>query len=118
MKEQITYEDFDKVDIRVGRITEVTDFERARFPSYKFKIDFGPEIGVKQSSGRYKVDYAPEDLLGRQCLAARSSDGRFFDFSLRVEVECGASQCTAGVQPGTWSSIKRLYRDPRPATAD
>ena len=55
---------------------------------------------------------------GRQCLAARSSDGRFFDFSLRVEVECGASQCTAGVQPGTWSSIKRLYRDPRPATAD
>ncbi|MEW6412061.1 MAG: tRNA-binding protein [Candidatus Zixiibacteriota bacterium] len=69
MEKTISFEDFEKVDIRVGRIIEVTDFERARFPSYKFKIDFGPEIGVKQSSGRYKEDYTPEDLLGRQCLA-------------------------------------------------
>ena len=55
---------------------------------------------------------------GRQCLAACSSDGRFFDFGLRVEVECAAPQCTAAVRPGTWSDVKRLYRDPRPGTAD
>ena len=67
--DKITFEDFEKVDVRVGKIVEVTDFERARFPTYKFKIDFGPEIGIKQSSGRYKDDYTPEDLLGKQCLA-------------------------------------------------
>lgn len=69
MTDLITFEDFEKVDIRVGKIIEVTDFERARFPAYKFKIDFGPEIGIKQSSGRYKSDYTPEELLGKQCLA-------------------------------------------------
>ncbi|UCG60436.1 MAG: tRNA-binding protein [Candidatus Zixiibacteriota bacterium] len=69
MSDIIAFEDFEKVDIRVGRIVEVEDFERARFPSYKFKIDFGPEIGTKQSSGRYKENYSPEELLGRQCLA-------------------------------------------------
>jgi hypothetical protein len=55
---------------------------------------------------------------GRQCLAARSIDGRFFDFRLRVQVTCGAPECTTAVQPGTWSAVKRLYRDPRPGTAD
>ncbi len=69
MSETIAFEDFEKIDIRVGKITEVENFERARFPSYKFKIDFGPEIGIKQSSGRYKDDYTPDELLGRQCLA-------------------------------------------------
>ena len=65
----INFEDFLKVDIRVGKIIEVTDFERARNPSYKLKVDFGPEIGVKQSSAQFKTDYTPEQLLGRQCLA-------------------------------------------------
>lgn len=69
MADIISFEDFEKVDIRVGKIVEVTDFERARVPTYKFKIDFGPEIGVKQSSGRYKENYTPEELLGKQCLA-------------------------------------------------
>ena len=69
MENIISFEDFEKIDIRVGKIIEVTDFERARFPTYKFKIDFGSEIGIKQSSGRYKDDYTPEDLLGKQCLA-------------------------------------------------
>lgn len=69
MKEQITYEDFDKVDIRVGKIIEVHDFERARFPSYKLKIDFGPEIGLKQSSARLKSTYTFDELLNKQCLA-------------------------------------------------
>jgi len=69
MPDLISFEEFEKVDIRVGKIIEVTDFERARFPSYKFKIYFGPEIGVKQSSGRFKSDYTVEQLLNKQCLA-------------------------------------------------
>ncbi|MEK7775133.1 MAG: tRNA-binding protein [Candidatus Zixiibacteriota bacterium] len=65
----IEFEDFEKVDIRVGRIIEIADFERARVPAYKLKIDFGSEIGVKQSSARFKSDYAPEQLLNTLCLA-------------------------------------------------
>jgi tRNA-binding protein len=66
--DKISFEDFGKVDIRVGRIIEVTDFERARVPSYKLKIDLGPEIGVKQTSARFKSNYTPEQLLNSQCL--------------------------------------------------
>ena len=69
MSDLITFEEFEKVDIRVGKIIEVTDFERAKFPTYKFKIDFGSEIGVKQSCGCFKSDYTPEQLLSKQCLA-------------------------------------------------
>lgn len=65
----IIYEDFEKVDIRVGRIVEVKDFERARQPSYKLTIDFGPEIGIKQSSAQAGSDYTKQDLGGRLCLA-------------------------------------------------
>ena len=65
----IAYEDFEKVDIRVGRIVEAIDFERARQPSYKLRIDFGPSIGVKQSSAQLKTDYTREELMGRLCLA-------------------------------------------------
>jgi len=69
MTNQITIEDFEKVEIRVGRIIEVQDFERARFPSYKLKIDFGADIGIKLSSARFKSDYTVDQLLNRQCLA-------------------------------------------------
>ncbi|MEW6050430.1 MAG: tRNA-binding protein [Candidatus Zixiibacteriota bacterium] len=65
----ISFSDFEKVDIRVGVIVEVTDFERARVPAYKLKIDFGPELGIKQTSARFKQDYTSEQLLGKQCLA-------------------------------------------------
>jgi tRNA-binding protein len=69
MTEFLSYEDFLKVDIRVGRIIEVEDFERAKIPAYKLKIDFGTEIGVKQTSARFKTDYQPEQLMNRLCLA-------------------------------------------------
>ncbi len=69
MSEPLTYDDFLKVDIRVGRIIEVVDFERAKIPAYKLKIDFGAEVGIKQTSARFKTDYTTEQLLGRQCLA-------------------------------------------------
>ncbi|SOC04977.1 tRNA-binding protein [Rhodobacter maris] len=68
MSDPISYDDFAKVDIRVGRIVEVLPFPEARKPAYKLKVDFGPEIGVKRSSAQITVHYTPEDLLGRQVL--------------------------------------------------
>lgn len=65
----ITFDDFAKVDIRVGRIIEVAPFERAKVPSYKLTVDFGPEIGIKRSSARLASNYRPEDLLNTLCLA-------------------------------------------------
>ncbi len=60
---QITYEDFQKVDIRVGKIVEVLDFPEARKPAHKLKIDFGPEIGIKQSSVQTVGAHTKEELL-------------------------------------------------------
>jgi hypothetical protein len=51
---------------------------------------------------------------GRECLAPQSVDGRYFDFRLRVEVECAAPDCAVAVHPGTWSQVKILYRDSSP----
>ncbi len=69
MAEEITFADFEKVDIRTGTITEVLPFPEARKPAWKLRIDFGPEIGVKRSSAQITVHYQPQDLVGRQVLA-------------------------------------------------
>ncbi len=61
---QITYEDFDKVDIRLGKIVEIQDFPEARKPAFKLKIDFGPELGVKRSSVQAVGAHTKEDLEG------------------------------------------------------
>lgn len=63
-----TYDDFLKLDIRVGIIKEVEDFPEARKPSYKLTIDFGPEIGVKKSSAQLVKYYKKEDLVGKKVL--------------------------------------------------
>lgn len=63
-----TFEDFQKIDIRVGKIIEVKDLEEARNPSYKIKISFG-ELGIKVSSAQITKLYSKEDLINRQIVA-------------------------------------------------
>jgi tRNA-binding protein len=65
---EISWADFEKVELRVGTITKVEDFPEARNPAYKIWVDLGPELGVKQSSARVTTLYTKEQLVGRQVI--------------------------------------------------
>ena len=66
---QIAYDDFARVDIRVGTVVEAAPLEGARKPALRLVIDFGPEIGTRKSSAQLTVHYAPQNLIGRQVAA-------------------------------------------------
>jgi tRNA-binding protein len=67
--DQISFDDFLKVDVRVGRIVDVRPFPAARKPAYQLEVDFGGELGRRRSSAQLTQRYRAEDLLGRQILA-------------------------------------------------
>jgi len=65
----ISWDDFEKVELRIGTVIEVEDFPEARKPAYKLKVDFGPEVGVRKSSAQLTELYDKETLNGKQVLA-------------------------------------------------
>ena len=65
----IGFDDFLKVELRVGRVLSAEVFAQARKPAYVLQVDFGPELGVRKSSAQITVHYAPEDLVGRLVVA-------------------------------------------------
>ncbi len=65
----ITWDDFEKIDIRTGTIISVNDFPKARKPAYQLSIDFGGEIGIKKSSAQITAHYKKEELINRQIIA-------------------------------------------------
>ncbi|MNY17418.1 tRNA-binding protein YgjH [compost metagenome] len=67
--EEISWSDFEKIDLRVGTILAVEDFPKARKPAYQLTIDFGSILGIKQSSAQITVHYTKEELVGRQVVA-------------------------------------------------
>ena len=66
---EISWEDFEKVDVRVGKVLETEPFPEARKPTMKLYIDFGPEVGVKGTSAQLTTHYEPNEIVGRQVVA-------------------------------------------------
>lgn len=69
MSETISWEDFQKVELKIGTVVRAEEFPEARNPSYKVWVDFGGELGIKKSSAQVTVHYTPEELIGKQVVA-------------------------------------------------
>jgi tRNA-binding protein len=102
---QVTFEDFARIDIRVGRIVEVEDFPEARRPAWKLKVDFGPEIGVRRASAQIR-NYERDDLEGRLVLGVVNFPPRQIG-PVRSEV----------LVLGTYSEAGVLLLSPEPGAA-
>ncbi len=104
----INYSDFEKVDIRVGKIIEVSDFPEARKPAYKLTIDFGQEIGIKKSSGQFTKYYKKSELLGKLVLGVvnfpEKQIGPFFSQCLTLGVPDAENQAIL-VEPSNKEAV-------------
>jgi tRNA-binding protein len=88
---EISWEDFEKVDVRVGRVVDAGPFPKARKPSIKLAVDFGPGLGIKESSAQLTDHYAPEELRGPQVLAVVNFPPR--NASPASRARCWCSGC-------------------------
>ena len=91
IKEQLTYNDFDKVDIRIGTIISVKKNEKARKPSLVVEVDFGSEIGIKQSSAQITHYYNEENLKGKQVIAVCNFPEKIINnklYSMLLQICC------------------------------
>ena len=100
----ITYEEFERVDLRSGTIVKVEEFARAKKPAFKVWADFGPEIGVLQTSAQVTVHYTPESLLGRSIvgcvnLGEKNIAGFQSQFLLVGFADTNESICLVTVDP-------------------
>lgn len=100
----ISYEDFAKVELRSGTIVKAEEFPRANKPAYKVWVDFGPEIGIKQTSAQITVHYTLESLIGKQVagcvnLGARNIAGFTSEFLLVGFPDADGSVCLIAADP-------------------
>lgn len=100
----ITYDEFDKVDFRSGTVIKAEPFPRAKKPAYKVWVDFGSEIGIKQTSAQVTVHYTPESLIGRQVvgcinLGAKNIAGFTSEFLLVGFPDNDGAICLITVDP-------------------
>ena len=94
-----TWEEFERIRITVGVVTEVEDFPEARVPAYKLTIDFGPDIGTKRSSAQL-THYAKQELLGRQVVCVLGFEPK--------RIAAGRSIVSSGVQASDPSRFARV----------
>ncbi len=100
----ISYDDFEKVELRSGTIIKAEVFERARKPAYKIWADFGPEIGILQTSAQVTVHYTPESLVGRSIvgcvnLGEKNIAGFLSQFLLVGFPDASGAICLVTVDP-------------------
>ncbi len=100
----IQYEDFEKVELRSGTVVKVEEFPKAKKPAYKIWVDFGPTIGIKQTSAQITVHYTPETLMGRAVvgcvnLGPRNIGGFISEFLLVGFPDSNGAVCLIGPNP-------------------
>ena len=94
---EITFDDFLKVDIRVGRVIRAEPYPEARKPAIKMWIDFGPEIGEKRTSAQVTAHYTPEKLVGRQVMGVVNFPPRQIGKFMSEGLVLGASDAEGGI---------------------
>jgi tRNA-binding protein len=95
--DEITFDDFLKVDIRAGRVTRAEPYPEARKPAIKMWIDFGPEIGEKKTSAQVTAHYTPEALVGKQVMAVVNFPPRQIGRFMSEVLVLGVSDAEGGI---------------------
>lgn len=97
MSDPISFDDFLKVDIRVGRVLRAEPFPEARKPAIKMWIDFGPEIGARKTSAQITAHYTPETLVGRQVMGVVNFPPRQIGKFMSEVLVLGAPDSAGGI---------------------